>query len=141
MNKYFIYTDGGARGNPGQGAIGAVIKAENNRILQSIYQRIGKTTNNIAEYSAVVKALEWIKENVSVLQCDNETIFQFFLDSTLVVNQLKGLFKVKDGNLRNLLFTVRTLEQEICGKIYYHIIPREKNYEADALVNKALDEL
>lgn len=141
MNKYFIYTDGGARGNPGQGAIGAVIKAENNRILQSIYQRIGKTTNNIAEYSAVVKALEWLRDNASMMQCNNETIYQFFLDSTLIVNQLNGLYKVKENHLRELLLKVRGLEQEVSGQIYYSLIPREKNYEADALVNKALGEL
>lgn len=139
MQKYFIYTDGGARGNPGPGAVGAVIKAENHQLLFEISQRVGKTTNNIAEYTAVIFALEKLKENVSKLQYGDETIFQFFLDSKLVVNQLNGLYKVKENHLRELLFKVRSLEQEIGGKIYYSLIPREKNFEADRLVNKALD--
>ncbi len=141
MKKFFIHTDGGARGNPGEGAVGAVIKTENGQLLFEISQRIGKTTNNIAEYLAVVAALEGLRNNVSMLQCDNETIFQFFLDSKLVVNQLNGLYKMKENHLRELLLRVRSLEQEIGGRIYYSLIPREKNWEADALVNKALDEL
>ncbi|MBI3955166.1 ribonuclease HI family protein [Candidatus Gottesmanbacteria bacterium] len=139
MKKYFIHTDGGARGNPGEGAVGAVIKTENHQLLFEISQRLGKTTNNIAEYTAVIFALEKLKENVSKLQCDSETIFQFFLDSKLVVNQLNGLYKVKENHLRELVLKVRSLEQEIGGKIYYSLIPREKNFEADRLVNKALD--
>lgn len=139
MEKYFIFTDGGARGNPGEGAIGAVVKTENSHTVKRIFQRIGKTTNNIAEYSAVIKALEWLRDNVSMLQCNNETIYQFFLDSKLVVNQLNGLYKIKENHLRELLFQVRSLEQEAGGQIYYSLIPREKNIEADALVNKALD--
>ncbi len=139
MQKYFIHTDGGARGNPGEGAVGAVIKTENGQLLFEISQRLGKTTNNIAEYTAVIFALEKLKENISKLQFDSETIFQFFLDSKLVVNQLNGLYKVKENHLRELVIKVRGLEQEIGGKIYYSLIPREKNFEADRLVNKALD--
>lgn len=154
MQKYFIHTDGGARGNPGEGAVGAVIKTENGQRVHEIAQRIGKTTNNIAEYSAVVSVLEWIKSqliNPSTVkamagrpacadrQFDGETVYQFFIDSKLVVNQLNGLYKVKENHLRELIFKVRVLEQEIGGKIYYSLIPREKNFEADRLVNKALD--
>ncbi|OGG22564.1 hypothetical protein A3D03_00145 [Candidatus Gottesmanbacteria bacterium RIFCSPHIGHO2_02_FULL_40_13] len=139
MSKYFIHTDGGARGNPGPGAVGAVIKTERGQLVFEISRKIGKTTNNIAEYSAVVAALEGLRNNVSMLQCNNETIFQFFLDSKLVVNQLNGLYKVKENHLRDLLLKIRSLEQEVGGKIYYSLIPREKNWEADRLVNKALD--
>ncbi len=140
MFKYFIYCDGGARGNPGQGAVGVVIKSENNRVLKSLYRRIGKTTNNIAEYSAVILALNWLNDNSTMKQSNNETIIQFFLDSKLVVNQLNGLYKVKENHLRELLLKVRSLELEVGNKIFYSLIPREKNFEADALVNKALDE-
>lgn len=139
MQKYFIHTDGGARGNPGEGAVGAVIKTEKGQMVLEISQRIGKTTNNIAEYTAVVAALEWFRDNATMTQFNNETIFQFFLDSKLVVNQLNGLYKVKENHLRELIFKVRVLEQEIGGKIYYSLIPREKNWEADRLVNKAFD--
>ena len=139
MQKFFIHTDGGARGNPGEGAIGAVIKTEKGQLLFEISLRIGKTTNNIAEYSGVVAALERLRDNVSKLQYNNETIFQFFLDSKLVVNQLNGLYKVKENHLQDLLLKIRSLEQEVGGKIYYSLIPREKNWEADRLVNEALD--
>lgn len=146
MPKYFIHTDGGARGNPGEGAVGAVIKSENHQLLFEISRKIGKTTNNIAEYTAVVGALEWFRDNATMMQCNNppageagETIYQFFLDSKLVVNQLNGLYKVKENHLRELILKVRGLEQEIGGRIYYSLIPREENFEADVLVNKALD--
>ena len=66
-------------------------------------------------------------------------MIQFYLDSVLVVNQLNGKFKVKDSQLRELLLKVRMLEQEVGGQIYYTSIPREKNWQADALVNRALD--
>ena len=139
MSKLTVVCDGGARGNPGPAAIGVVITAEPSQVLVKISRTIGQTTNNVAEYSAVIAALEWMKANVPMLQCSNVTIIQFYLDSTLVVNQLNGLFKVKDSKLRNLLVKVRELEQTIGGNVMYTAIPREKNTEADLLVNQALD--
>lgn len=139
MNKLIIFTDGGSRGNPGRAAIGIVIRTEHGQILQEIYQRIGVTTNNVAEYSAVVAALEWLRNNPSASWRTNETIYQFFLDSVLVVNQLNGKFKVKNADLRELLLKVRMLESQVGGQIYYTSIPREENTAADALVNRALD--
>lgn len=138
MFKLFIYTDGGARGNPGPAAIGVVVKNEKQEILARLFRKIGEATNNVAEYKAVIAALEWLRNN-SITQSANNPIIQFFLDSALVVNQLNGLFKVKDGELRNLLVQIRELEQEAGGNIAYQLIPREKNWQADALVNKALD--
>lgn len=141
MNKLFIFTDGGARGNPGPGAIGVVIKGETGEILSEVSRTIGKTTNNVAEYSAVVAALEWLRNNEIPRLRLGRAIIHFYLDSVLVVNQLNGLFKVKDGKLRNLLVQVRMLEQEISGDVIYTAIPREQNSQADALVNEALDNL
>lgn len=138
MFKLFIYTDGGARGNPGPAAIGVVVKNEKQEILARLFRKIGEATNNVAEYRAVIAALEWLRNN-QIIQLSNNQIIQFFLDSALVVNQLNGLFKVKNGDLRNLLVQVRQLEQELGGNISYQLIPREKNWQADALVNKALD--
>ena len=134
-DKLFIYTDGGARGNPGKAAVGVIAKSETGEILAKICRKIGETTNNVAEYMAVLEALRWIKNDcqLSVISC------QFFLDSKLVVNQLNGLFKIKDANLRNLLVEIRQLEQEVGGNISYFLIPREKNWQADLLVNQALD--
>ena len=135
--KLIIYTDGGARGNPGPAAVGVVIQQEG-KILAQFGKRIGKTTNNVAEYTGVIEALTWLKDN-PMNQLTDQPIIQFFLDSNLVVNQLNGTFKIKDTNLRLLLSKIRTLEQEINGEIYYTYIPREQNTQADLLVNGALD--
>ena len=139
VNSLVIYTDGGARGNPGRAAVGIVIKTETGEVLQEIFRTIGVTTNNVAEYTAVVAALEWLKNNKQIYKSTNMQMIQFYLDSVLVVNQLNGKFKVKDSQLRELLLKVRMLEQEVGGQIYYTSIPREKNWQADGLVNRALD--
>jgi ribonuclease HI len=145
MSTLIVFTDGGARGNPGPAAIGAVIKTETGQLLNAISRKIGITTNNVAEYSAVISALEWIRDNNPTSKLSNnynneeKGLIRFFLDSNLVVNQLNGLFKVKDGNLRELMTKVRILESEIGMPTYYKHIPREKNFEADKLVNQALD--
>lgn len=130
--KYVVHTDGGSRGNPGPGAIGVVIETESGEKIAEFGKRIGETTNNIAEYVAVVEALERLKR-------ERGTEIDFFLDSTLVVNQLNGRFKVKDARLRELLMSVRTLEQDLGADIHYHFVTREKNRRADFLVNQALD--
>lgn len=132
--KLIIHTDGGARGNPGPAAIGVVIADEQGKKIYEFGKTIGETTNNVAEYTAVVEALRAMKEKIQAF-----TVADFFLDSTLVVNQVNGLFKVKDARLRSLLSQVRILEQEIGGEIRYRAIPREQNRRADFLVNRALD--
>ncbi len=133
--KYIINTDGGSRGNPGQAAIGVVIRdLETGKLVASFGKKIGITTNNVAEYSAVIAALQYVIDTK-----EQGSDIQFFLDSSLVVNQLNGLFKVKDSNMRNLMFKVRELEQGIDGHIVYSYVPREQNTAADFEVNKALD--
>ena len=178
MNKLNIFTDGGARGNPGPAAIGVLVKAETGPVLVKISRKIGVTTNNVAEYSAVVEALEWLIKNKEIIsrssgisQLDrgsstlsghdavrltnsstaseqstnhptnknNNQEIHFHLDSTLVVNQLNGLFKIKNGKLQELLFKIKQLEQDVNTPIYYSYIPREKITVADQLVNQALD--
>lgn len=128
-----IFTDGGARGNPGPAAVGVVITDNERKETIHLAKRIGRTTNNVAEYTAVITALIWIKENSKFSDAE------FFLDSLLIVNQLNGLFKIKDNKLRELIIKVRGLEREIGGNISYHYVPREKNKMADRLVNQALD--
>lgn len=136
LSKLFIYTDGGSRGNPGPSAIGVFVEDEKGGTVQKVAKKIGQTTNNVAEYTAIIEALEWFKN--SSFKATISDLY-FFLDSRLVVNQINGLFKVKDGNLRHFLLKIRELEQEIKVKIYYQLIPREKNRQADKLVNQALD--
>lgn len=133
--KYKIFTDGGSRGNPGEAAIGVVvIDMENGKKLAEIAKCIGKATNNMAEYSAVLEALHWVKE-----QGQKTTELDFYLDSELVVKQLKGEYKVKDPNLKVIYFKVKQLIFELGNISSFTAVKREKNREADALVNQALD--
>jgi ribonuclease HI len=132
-----IFTDGGARGNPGPSAIGVYIEDEKNEKIAGFGKTIGTTTNNVAEYKAVIEALDWIIENRKDFS-DNTKIY-FSLDSKLVCSQIIGIFKVKNSDLRNLLFEVRNREAQINLPIYYKNIPREQNSKADAFVNEALD--
>jgi ribonuclease HI len=134
--KYTIHTDGGARGNPGPSAIGVFIQKENGVLLHKFGKKIGNTTNNVAEYTAVIEALTWLSRNI---QNDAAPVYAFYLDSTLVVNQLNGLWKMKEAHLRVLLFKIRELEQQVGGNVSYTYVPREENTDADFLVNQALD--
>lgn len=127
-----VYCDGGARGNPGPAAIGVVIKNGQGTAVHRFGKKIGSTTNNVAEYTAVIEALSWIKEHHKPLR------IYFYLDSQLVVSQLNGLFKVKDGKLKMLVMKIRQGEAAVGGNVSYKHIPREKNTEADSLVNAAL---
>lgn len=131
-----IHTDGGARGNPGPAAVGVVIEG-NGKTIAAFGKRIGEATNNVAEYTAVIEALMYLV-NRGQGTGDRKTI-DFYLDSTLVVNQLNGLFKIKHPQLRELLLKVRELEGNVGGVIRYHTVPREQNTKADALVNETLD--
>lgn len=141
MNKLLIYTDGGARGNPGPGAVGIVIYfAEENqpaKKIKEISEYLGQCTNNEAEYQAVVKALQFLFENKEKYTAIKQV--NFYLDSNLVVNQLNGRFKIKKQQFVNIIFTIRGLEQKLNKNIYYQYIKREQNREADYLLNQILD--
>lgn len=126
-----VFTDGGARGNPGPAAYGFVVFI-NGKIQKEAGAYIGIATNNIAEYTAVVKALEYLSSSYK------KEDLNFYLDSNLVVSQLSGLFKIKNAKLMDLVFKVRGLETAF-GRVRYSHIPRGKNKEADRLVNLALD--
>lgn len=138
-NNINVFTDGGARGNPGPSAIGVYIESADGKIISGFGKTIGVATNNVAEYKAVIEALSWIIENKKSMSDDAKV--NFFLDSKLVCSQIIGLFKVKNVDLRNLLFDVREREAQINLPIYYKHIPREQNSKADAFVNEALDEM
>jgi ribonuclease HI len=130
-NKVIIYTDGAARGNPGPGAIGVVIKDKAGAILGKISRRLGVTTNNQAEYQAIIigleKAISIGVKNVVVKS-----------DSELVVNQITGHYKIKNTALRPLYQRVVQLTGSL-ESFSISYIPREQNAMADALANKALD--
>jgi ribonuclease HI len=130
-NKVTIFTDGAARGNPGPAAIGVIIKDEAGNIIATISRRLGPTTNNQAEYRAIVAGLE----KALSLGVQHAAIKS---DSELVVKQINGLYKVKNAALRPLYQeAVRLIGSLESFSISY--IPREKNAAADALANKALD--
>ena len=133
MSPVIIYTDGGARGNPGPAGAGVVIidgekKAELKAYLGD------RQTNNWAEYEAVVIALG---KALEMLLRDRD--IEFRLDSQLVVEQLKGNWKIKEPGLKAQAAKVRSLLKDF-GTVTFTYIPREENKEADRLVNEALDE-
>jgi len=132
-----VYVDGGARGNPGPAAVGGVIRfyKEGKKRKISFCRYIGEATNNVAEYKGVIEALRRVKE---VVDGKGEKVI-IFMDSRLVVNQLNGFFKIKESKLRELAVLVRQLEGELGAGVLYKFVPREKNTEADYLVNKALN--
>lgn len=135
MNKVNIYCDGGARGNPGKAASAFVVKNEKGEVVYEEGKYIGSTTNNVAEYTAVLMALTWLKENESF----KDYLPHFFLDSELVVKQLKGEYKIKNKNLMEFVFKIKELEIELGKSIVYKNIPRSQNSLADGLVNQTLD--
>lgn len=129
-----LFSDGGSRGNPGHAAIACIIEDPiSGTVLKEHFERIGQETNNVAEYRALIKGLELARDyQPNRLICH--------LDSELVVKQVKGEYKVKMPTLQPLVDEVQQLERELADVDYVHI-PREDNYRADALVNRALDEL
>ena len=135
-NTLKVYTDGGARGNPGPAASAFIADLKGKTIIHR-KKYLGKTTNNVAEYEGVILALNWIIKNQDKYSFPK---IIFNLDSELVAKQLEGIFKIKNENLRNLFLTVKSLEKQITKEISYVAIPRSKNKLADLLVNKCLDE-
>jgi|SRR6056297_126900 len=130
--RLIINCDGGARGNPGPAAIGYVIKDKNKKILFKHGEYIGTATNNIAEYRAVISALE------KALELGGDDL-EFYIDSELVVKQINGLYKVKNKDLAEEFLKIYNLRSKFDSVVFHHVY-REKNKEADAMVNKALDE-
>lgn len=133
-----IYTDGGAKGNPGPAAIGIVAYADALQKASELFryrEDIGKATNNEAEYRAIIKALELLPEKIKQEKMPQPERVEFYSDSMLVVKQLNGEYKIKKAHIRELIFAVRAAEAEIGVPITYHYIPREENTLADALVN------
>ncbi|MDD5749832.1 MAG: ribonuclease HI family protein [Patescibacteria group bacterium] len=127
---YKLFTDGGARGNPGPAAIGGVLY-QDEKILDSFSLYIGHGTNNQAEYKAIIFGLELAKkQGVNELAC--------FLDSELVVKQLNQEYKVKDAELAKLFVRAWNLSLQF-KKISFSHVRREKNKEADKLLNQALE--
>src|SRR3989344_2593399 len=127
-----INTDGGARGNPGQAGIGVVIKDESGKVVEKFGRYLGdNSTNNQAEYEAVVAALQAAKKL-------GGTVLEFHMDSELAVRQLNHIYKVKNAELQALLLKAKNLQAGF-SKVTFTHVPRVENREADTLVNEAID--
>lgn len=136
QNNYVIYTDGGARSNPGPAACAFVVKDKTEKVIFQGSQYLGRATNNEAEYFGVILALNWLTTRKD--QLINSKLI-FFLDSKLVVNQLNSLYKIKNTRLKALVLKIKVLESQIKHVITYQSIPREQNQLADKLLNDVLD--
>jgi len=131
VKRVIIHADGASRGNPGPAAIGATIEDEAGQRLASISQRIGRATNNQAEYRALIVVL---KEAIKLGTSEAD----IYLDSELVVRQVNGKYRVKNTALKPLYQEVKRLQGLLRGSVVSHI-PRRQNTEADTLASAALE--
>ncbi len=132
MKRVVIFTDGAAEPNPGPAAIGVTIKDKRGKLITLISQRIGRATNNQAEYRAIIAALEEAVR-LGIKQVDIK------MDSELVVKQISGEYRVKKATLKPLYQQVKQLLGLLEGFTITHI-PRQQNTEADKLAHKALND-
>jgi ribonuclease HI len=128
-----VFIDGASRGNPGPSGIGVLILDENEEEIKKISEKISDTTNNVAEYKALLKA---------VIECQKLGFnsVRFFTDSQLLARQVNGIYKIKDENLKSLYVKVRG---KLLGFKNWEVIhiPREKNRTADKLANNSFEKI
>lgn len=138
QERFILHTDGGARGNPGPAAIGVVAYDAEGKELFHIAQPIGITTNNVAEYQAVVAGLEALKKRIGARRARAAQV-EVRLDSELVARQLNGEYQVKEEHLWPWFMRIHNLRVSTFPQLRFVHVPREQNTVADALVNAALD--
>ena len=126
-----VACDGAARGNPGPAGIGAQVVSDDGEVVGEIARGIGETTNNVAEYTAVIEGLTLARD----LGARSVTLRS---DSLLLINQLKGVYRVKTEHLRPLYERVRSLAADF-DRVTFEHVPRERNTEADRLANEGVD--
>ncbi len=131
--KAILHTDGGARGNPGPAGIGVVLAAEAGGVVADLARGIGRETNNVAEYGALIAGLELALEH-------GVTELEVKVDSELVVSQIEGRYKLKNERLRVLAVQARSLMGRFDSVSLAHV-PREDNAGADRLANQGMDEV
>jgi ribonuclease HI len=128
--RVLIHTDGAAKGNPGPAGIGGIARTDQGKILFEFCRYIGETTNNVAEYSALIEGLTQARKK-------GVTEIRVASDSELLVRQIHGIYRVKQPHLKELFDQVSYLSQQFdCFEILH--VPREENREADALANRAI---
>jgi ribonuclease HI len=133
--KLTAFTDGASRGNPGDAAIGIVIKDEHGTTIQSHKRFLGTTTNNVAEYTALLECIELVRDS-ETFRC---SVLVVQTDSELMARQMNGQYKVKDPGLKIMHQKVKTALGSSSFKFLIGHIPRSLNAEADALANEAID--
>lgn len=136
--NYVLYADGGARGNPGPAGAGAVVFDAIGKRVAEVSDYLGETTNNVAEYEAVIRGLK------ALLAAFPEGYFKqasvtVRMDSKLVIEQMKGAYKVKHPNLIPRNLDARNIIARSFGTVTFEHVPREKNRDADELANRAMD--
>jgi ribonuclease H / adenosylcobalamin/alpha-ribazole phosphatase len=131
-SEVVVWTDGGARGNPGPAGYGAVVTTPGGQVLAEVAEGIGWATNNVAEYRGAIAGLQRAAEL-------GARRVRVRADSLLVVNQQKGLWKVKNADLRPLSEEAKRLARSF-DRVTWEHVPRERNRHADALANRAMDD-
>lgn len=130
--KATLFADGAARGNPGPAGAGAILLGERGEVVAELHRALGRATNNVAEYEALILGLEEAKRR-GIVRIDVR------MDSMLVVRQMQGLWRIKHPGLRPLALRAGALLAEFPERTIEHV-PREENDRADALANRAIDE-
>lgn len=133
-SKIYLHADGGSRKNPGPSAIGILVRDETGNILETYKECIGDATCNIAEYRALIKALQLAAKHT-------RGEVHIFMDSELVIRQMNGSYRIKKNHLLELFQHVKNCERPF-DKVVYNHVPRDNQFQikADALVNEALDQ-
>ncbi len=139
MKKIIIYTDGGSRGNPGPAAAGFIFCNEKGVIFKKYSEYLGEITNNEAEYQAAILALKKFKQVFGKKLAKNTEI-EIRADSELLIKQLTGLYKILEPRIQSLFLEMWNLRLDF-KEVKFKLIPREKNQEADRLVNEALNNI
>lgn len=137
---YTIYTDGGSRGNPGIAGAGAVIKDASGKTLKEVIEPLGEATNNFAEYSAVLVALDALRKVVKKAERKSVQI-EVKMDSELVRNQLSAQWKLEEETLWPIYMKIHNILIEHFPNVKFTHVRREQNQEADRLANLAMDQV
>lgn len=136
--KLILYTDGGSRGNPGPAGAGAVILDEKGSTIKEVSKYLGRQTNNVAEYEAVILALESVKKHFgasAAKACEIEVR----MDSELVCRQLNSEYQIKEPTLFPLFIKIHNMRVADFPHIVFTHVPRAENVRADKMANKAMD--
>ena len=134
--RFTIYADGGSRGNPGPAGSGAIIRNESGETVATVSEYLGVSTNNVAEYTAVLRALE--KLAAMLESTSKEADVEVRMDSMLVVRQMSGEWKIKHENMKPLAASTNEVIQRFRSVSFTHVY-REDNKDADKLANEAMD--